>query len=98
MRRVPIEKAEAGMITTQPIVSEKGMVLCSKGSPLTQTLIERLAKLGIKSIAVEGDDPVEGTMDPVQSRLEIDERFSKVADDPLMAEIKNLVVKIQLGS
>jgi hypothetical protein len=98
MRRVPIEKVEAGMITAQPIISEKGMVLCSKGSPLSETLIGRLRKLGIRAIAVEGEDPVEGTMDPVQSRLEIDERFSKVADDPLMAEIKNLVVKIQLGS
>ena len=70
-------------------------LLQNKGS---DTLINRLRKLGSTSIAVEGEDPAEGTMDPVQSRLEIDERFSKVADDPLMAEIKNLVVKIQIGS
>lgn len=92
-----MDRIEAGMVTAQPIINEHGIVLCHKGSVLSEGLISKLKRLGIRSIAVEGEEPRDTSIDPEKIRREIEDRFSKVVDDPLMHEIKELVLKLKLG-
>ena len=38
---ISIDDAGEGMILTKPVTNDKGMVLCSKGTSLTESLIQR---------------------------------------------------------
>jgi hypothetical protein len=58
---------------------------------LTESLIERLKRMGVQTIAVEGH-PVrmDGDRSPEEILLALDRRFKKVETDPLTAILKNI--------
>ncbi|RNC69884.1 MAG: hypothetical protein ED859_07020 [Desulfuromonadales bacterium] len=94
MQTIPIALAEPDMILGRDVKrtdNPQGPPICGKGAVLTETLIERLRTLGIKSITVEGH-PVaidgEKTLDDLL--VDLDHRFSKVDTLPLMAKLKEM--------
>ncbi len=94
MQKIPIVLAESGMVLARDIVrgdNPGGPPICGKGTELTDSLIERLKRMGVSKIAVQGH-PVwmEGdkTLDEVLADL--DKRFAKVADDPLTGKLKDI--------
>lgn len=68
-----------------------GMTLCGKGVTLTDSLIRRLEQMGIQSIIVEGHPvKIEGEATLEEMLADLDKRFSRVLDDPLMVKIKGM--------
>ncbi|MBI2890435.1 MAG: hypothetical protein HYY13_06575 [Nitrospirae bacterium] len=100
MPRLPIEKVKPGMLVLHPITNEKGMVLCSKGTALSEAVLERLARIGVGWVVVEGEEDPGSAMAPAvkeRIRKEIDQRFSKVEADPFMLDIKQAILRLKLG-
>ena len=95
MQRIKVEQAATDMVIAQPVETSTGQVLCSKGTVLNQTLIDRLEKIDITHITLEGHPVDDGK--PVKTleeeMAEIDIRFRSVLDNKLMAALKVVVQK-----
>jgi hypothetical protein len=94
MQKIPFSLAQPGMILAKDIVradNPSGPAICGKGVELTDSLIERLRNMGIQSITVQGH-PVwmEGDKTLEELLADLDRRFSRVADDPYAARLKEI--------
>lgn len=92
MQDILTAMAGEGMILAKDVETGEGRVLCGKGTVLTANLIERLKRMEISHVLVEGHPvQVEGekTLDEELHDLEL--RFSRVKDiAPLMYLKKKL--------
>ncbi|MFZ5864113.1 MAG: hypothetical protein ACOYXR_14920 [Nitrospirota bacterium] len=94
MQHIPLALATEGMVlardVTRPGVSQ-GPPICGQGTALTVALIERLARMEVASVVVEGHPVVvEGEPSPDEQVAALDRRFSRVGDDLLMARLKTI--------
>jgi len=70
------------------------MTICGKGVKLTASLIDRLRQMQIQSLTVEGHPvKMEGESSVEEMLIALDQRFSRVANDPLMMQVKELYRK-----
>lgn len=94
MQTIPIALAEPEMLLARDVRradNPQGPPICGRGTPLTASLIERLRNLGITSITVEGHPvAIEGEKTLEDLLADLDRRFGKVADVPLMARLKEM--------
>ncbi len=83
-----------GMVLAQDIKNvdnPDGPPLCGRGVQLTDALIDRLHRMGIQSITVEGHPvKLDGEQSLEEELAVLDKRFKKVADDPLMKKLKEM--------
>ncbi len=93
MQKIPLAMAEAEMVLARDIFRDDngGPPICGKGITLTDSLIERLKRMGVQTIVVEGH-PVRMTGDknPEEILDALDFRFRKAADDPLTEKLKKI--------
>jgi hypothetical protein len=94
MQKIPLTMATPDMVLGRDIYrddSASGPPICGRGIQLTSSLIERLKKMGVQSITVEGTPlPMAGDRSPEEILQALDERFRKVEGDPLTARLKNI--------
>jgi hypothetical protein len=93
MRRVPIEQATAGLTLAKPVANAAGMVVLGEGAVLDDALIVRLDRMGVRAVYVEGDPEGDGVAVKTLAELEreLDDRFRKVAGDPIQSRIREAV-------
>jgi hypothetical protein len=92
-------QAKEGMILAKPVAQQDGRILCGAGTPLTANLIDRLLKMEISNIMVEGHPvKVEGEKTLKEELLEMDERFSNVKNIPPLMYIKKCLMKKLVAS
>lgn len=86
MQDILTAMAKEGMVLARDVLTPEGRVLCGRGTTLSANLIERLKKMEISHIAVEGRPvQMEGEKSLKDELFEIEERFSRVKDiKPLM--------------
>lgn len=94
MQKIPLASAVTGMVLARDIVrndNPKGPPICGKGGTLTDSLIERLKRMGVSTVTVEGR-PVrmEGDKSLEEILEDLDRRFNKVEDDPLTGKLKKI--------
>ncbi|MCK5707439.1 MAG: hypothetical protein KAI43_07275 [Candidatus Aureabacteria bacterium] len=101
MKKVNTAELEAGMKIAQKVENANGMVLLPEGIVLTEAHIGRLKKWGIESIFVEGEgeDGGGGGVVPSMELSEefiknLDHKFEKVKDDPIMQGIYEAVKNV----
>lgn len=94
MQRIPIMLALPGMVLARDICRQDaagGPPICGKGLALTVSLIERLKRMGVQTITVEGRPVLmEGDKAPEELMKDLDRRFRKVEDDPLTGMLKEI--------
>ena len=82
------------MILEKEAVTPDGQVLCGADSELTAELIARLKKQGVTVLTVQGRPVVLPGDKSLGKRLqELDHRFSKVSNDPVLKAIKKLIAE-----
>ena len=94
MQRIPLKLAQPGMILAKEAVTPEGQVLCGAGTTLSQEILARLAKQEVLTLTVEGHPvsmPGEKTLP--EKLKELDLRFSKVKDDPVLRALKTLIAE-----
>lgn len=96
MQQILSGQAKEGMVLAKDVELEDGRVLCGKGTTLTLSLIDRLLKMDISNITVEGHPVVvEGEKSLKEELLDIEARFSQVKDiAPLMYIKKKLMQRL----
>lgn len=91
-QRILITQATPGMALSQPVMSKEGVALCGPGTVLTEPLLQRLVVRGIKRIHVQGHPVATRSQQPVETRIrELRQRFSRVADIPLMGLLERAI-------
>ena len=95
MQKISIKRATAGMKLAKPAVNDRGVVLFGTGSELTEDIITRLSKAGVKRVTVEGHpvDTGEPEKDLGQEIAELQDRFRSVEKDPLMRKIRGFFLE-----
>ena len=95
MQRIHLDLAGPGMKLARAVKNKRGMVLCSRGTDLTEDIISRLSRMEVDRITVEGH-PVD-TGEPEKSLdqqiVELNKRFMHVTEDALMKKIQNIFLK-----
>lgn len=112
MAKISIDKAEPGMVVTDGVTNDKGMILLPPGTELSETLINRLKKWNVQTVTVKGDSTASGESeqdnsgDAIFQQQQMDEeleqriekKFEPVMNDPVMADIyKALKIFLQNG-
>jgi hypothetical protein len=103
MKRIKIEEVSEGDVLAKSIVLNNGVVLLSKGSILTGSIINQIKKQHIYYVYIENNNSLtdEGadvsylngrTMENDLS--DIEKRFILVGNIKLMEDIKNIIKKI----
>ncbi len=87
------------MILARDVLTPEGRILCGKGTELSSGLIERLKRMEISHIAVEGHPvQIEGEKTVEEQLQDIVERFSKVEDIPPLMYLKKRLMERLLMS
>jgi len=97
MQKIPISFAQKGMVLAKEVFqrgSASTLPMCGKGVVLTEVLIERMIRLEIQTLSVEGH-PVElpGELSLEEQLDRLDRRFQKVENEPRMIRIKEMFKK-----
>ncbi len=89
MRQIFLEKAKSGDEVAQPVKNERGMVILPKGAKLSLSMIDKLRRLGVRELIVEGHDPNAPPPKTLNQLLEdLDFRFEELEHNILMMAIK----------
>lgn len=89
MRQIALEEAKPGDEVAQPVKNERGMIILPKGAKLSVGMLDKLRRMGVRELIVEGDDPnapPPKTMNQLLEELEL--RFEGLDHEPLMMVIK----------
>jgi len=87
-------QAAEGMVLAKDVLTADGRILCGKGTALTTTIIERIRKMDISFITVEGHPvQVEGEKSLEQELGDIEEIFSRVKHVPPLMYIKKRIMQ-----
>ena len=91
MRSVLLDQAKPGEEVAEPVKNDRGMVILPEGAKLTPALIDRLRKMGVVEVMVEGEDPNAPPPKSLDELLEdLKVRFEGQEDNPLMMQIKKI--------
>jgi hypothetical protein len=94
MQRLPMNLLEPGMVVAKPVTNDKGIVLVSEGTELSDRLITRLENMSVGKVMVRGY-PVRlagFTPKSLQDKLaDMEKGFSPVAESETMKRFKVLV-------
>jgi hypothetical protein len=93
MQKLSINDIKSGMVLAKPVMSDKGLPLCTEGTELTDKLIDRLREMNISTLTVKGHPVDTGVPDKTAEEKihEMRARFSPVAGDPLMDRIRDAI-------
>jgi hypothetical protein len=94
MQKIPLQLARAGMVLAREVFrndSPGGNPVCGKNIVLTDSLINRLEAMEVKSVYIKGQplrQPGDPTLDDMLRDLDL--RFEKVRQDPLMSRLHGM--------
>jgi hypothetical protein len=98
---VALHDAAADSILALDVTDAKGLCLMPAGTMLTRKILTRLAARGVKSVSIYRDET--STPEQRQGRREeiarqLEQRFRRVADEPLMKQLKASLLKYRIGN
>lgn len=99
MQQILSLQAAEGMVLAKDVLTADGRILCGKGTALTTSIIERIRKMDIGHITVEGHPvQVEGEKTLEQELHDIEERFSRVKHVPPLMYLKKRIMQRKVAS
>jgi len=90
VRFISLDKAQDGMKLSRPATNEVGVVLLESGTTLTEPLIRRLLRIGVRSVSISGD-PDTAALDEALAQLK--RRFDPTRNETHMALLESAVAE-----
>ena len=99
MQKILVAQADETMVLAKAVETPEGRVLCGKGTTLTAALIDRLKRMDVLTITVDGH-PVkeEGELTLPEELQKIELRFSRVTKTPPLMYIKKRLMEKLIAS
>jgi len=93
MQKLSINDIAPGMVLAKPVMSDKGMPLCTEGTELTDKLIDRLREMNVSTLTVRGHPVDTGVPDKTAEEKiqEMTSRFAPVKGNPLMDRVRDAI-------
>lgn len=91
MQKIPLNLAKPGMILAKPLLRDNGLVLVAENTKLSETLLQRLERMDIQTITVQGHpvDLGDGGETPYAKRLaRLDHLFRRHTKDAWMQKVR----------
>lgn len=92
MQKIPLNLAKEGMALAKPVLRDNGLVLVAEGTELSASLLERLERMGIDTVVVQGNpvdmDGIAGGTEYTKRIERLDHLFRKFKADPWMNDLK----------
>ncbi len=95
---IPIERLTADRVLAEDITRPNGDLIFRRGGKLSEYIIDRLKRFGIKNVAIFDEGENGNTHDPeyIKKKLKeieqgLDHRFRKVNHVPLMRNVKDII-------
>lgn len=99
MQEILSLQAKEDMVLAREVMTPDGRVLCGKGTALTASVIERILKMDISHIAVEGHPvEIEGEKTLEQELADIQNRFSRVTHIQPLQYIKQRLMHLLVNA
>lgn len=99
MQQILSLQAAEGMVLAKDVNTPDGRILCGKGTTLTVSIIDRIVKMEVSHITVEGHPvQVEGEKTLEQELADIEKRFSRVKHVPPLMYIKRKIMQQKVAS
>lgn len=93
MQKILLAHAKAGMILARDVETAEGRILCGKETELSDSLLDRLARMEIASLTVEGHPVEEAGQKSLQEEIAaMERRFSKVTRIPPLTYLKKRLI------
>lgn len=95
-KKIPLEKAEPGMILAQQLTRDDGVLLSNKGTEITEGLLKMLDRLNFETVTIEEGEvetPEEQAARQAKEEIELEIRFSNVSSDPILQELKSAMLE-----
>lgn len=91
MQKIPLNLARPGMVLAKPVLRDNGLVLVAENTELSESLLQRLERMDIETITVQGHpvdlgDGGENTYAQRMSRLE--HLFRRHGQDAWMLKVR----------
>ena len=93
MKRVVIQELLPGMILAKPVTNTNGLPIVAVGTTLDSFIIERLHRLELASVYVEGDEEDRSGKTLTEMEAELEHRFRRVTHDPIQKMILRVLRK-----
>ncbi len=94
MQQILIAQAGDGMTLAKDVENEDGRVLCGKGTELSACLVERLKKMDVSHVTVEGHPVEDADEKSLEQELQdIVTRFSRVKHIPPLRHLQKRLME-----
>ena len=94
MQQILIAQAGEGMVLAKDVETEEGRVLCGKGTELSGCLVERLRKMDVTHVTVEGHPVEDENEKSLEEELnDIRRRVSRVKHIPPLVHLKKRLME-----
>ncbi len=87
MKRVVITEVLPDMVLAKPVTNANGLPIIAAGTALDNAMIDRLKRLDLTSVYVEGDAGTVTGKTLAELEAELEHRFRRVIRDPLQQHI-----------
>ena len=99
MQQILSLQAKEGMVLGKDIELPDGRILCGKGTVMTPTLIDRLLKMEVSHVTVEGHPlEIEGEKTLAEELKDLEDRFDQVNNIPPLVYIKKRLMQKLIAS
>ena len=98
MKTVSIEEVRDGDVIARDLLHSNGSMVLAAGNRLTDSVIRRLQKIGIKQVSIEGQNDSASTADTARQLALLEERFAGTEGDVYLQEMKNIAAGHIQGS
>jgi hypothetical protein len=91
MQKIPLSLAKPGMIFAKPVLRDNGLVLVAEHTELSESLLERLTRMEIETITVQGHpvDMGDRGESPYALRMaRLEHLFRRHLDDAWMQRVR----------
>lgn len=91
MKRMAIAELVPDMVLAKIVTNQNGLPIMAAGVTLDAPTIERLQRLGVSAVYVVTDTQGPGGKTLPELETELDQRFRRVADDPMQQMIHRTI-------
>ena len=92
MQKIPLSLAKPGMVLEKPVARENGIVLIAQGTEISEMILERLERMDIQTVVVEGQpvdmEGLSGGTDYAARAERLEHLFRRYKADPWMGRVK----------
>jgi hypothetical protein len=98
MQKISIKTVKDGMVLAEPLKNAHGVLILEKGTALTEAFAGRLARMGVFTVCVEGEqvgakENVLETQSSEIQKIPLEKLFEGKIENDFMLEIYNALLR-----